>query len=242
MLTLLLTRPRAASERFSATLPRSVLSRVTTVNSPLIRIVKTADDIDFGDARGLIFSSSNGVAIASALSPSRDLPCFCVGEATAKAARQAGWQADCVGATSDALVSALSQNRPETPLLHIRGTHSRGHIVARLTAQQCPVRAQVVYEQCLVPLTEQAEQALASPGAVIAPLFSPRTARQFANQHKGQAPLYLAALSKAVATPLKTLTFKELAIAEQPDSATMAALVEQLFNTAIRVEGNGMAQ
>lgn len=242
MLTLLLTRPRAASVRFSATLPRSLLARVDTIFSPLIRIVKTADDIDFGDARGLIFSSANGVAIASALATRRDLPCFCVGHATTEAARQAGWQADCVGATSDALVTSLAETRPETPLLHIRGAHSRGHIVARLTAQKCPARAQVVYEQHLLPLTEQAEQALGGPGAVIVPLFSPRTARQFANQHKGQAPLYLAALSKPVASAISDINYKELAIAEHPDSATMAELVEHLSNTAIRVEGDGTAQ
>ncbi|MFT7596653.1 MAG: uroporphyrinogen-III synthase [Paracoccaceae bacterium] len=242
MLTLLLTRPRAASERFSTTLPRTLLSRLTIVNSPLIRIVKTAGDIDFGDARGLIFSSSNGVAIAARLSSRRDLPCFCVGQATTDAARQAGWQADCAGATSDALVSSLVETQPATPLLHIRGTHSRGHIVARLMAQKCPARAQSVYEQRLEPLTEQAQQVLAGSDAVIAPLFSPRTARQFANQHKGQAPLYLAALSEAVAEPLKSLKYIKLAIADHPDSATMAGLVEHLVNTAIRVEGDEGAQ
>ena len=242
MLTLLLTRPRAASERFSATLPRSLLSRLTTVISPLIRIVKIADNIDFADARGLIFSSSNGVATAARLSTRRDLPCFCVGQATTEAARQAGWQATCAGATSDALVSTLIETRPETPLLHIRGTYSRGHIVARLTARKCPARAQSVYEQRLEPLTEQAQQVLAGSGAVIAPIFSPRTARQFANQHKGQAPLYLAALSEAVETPLKSLKYKRLTVADRPDSAAMTALVEDLANTAIRVEGNGGAQ
>ena len=242
MPTLLLTRPRDASVRFSASLPRSLLARVTTIFSPLVKIVKTVDDIDLGDARGVIFSSANGVAIASALSSRRDLPCFCVGQATTEAARQAGWQADCAGATADALVTSLAQTRPNTPLLHIRGTHTRGHIVARLTAQKCPARALVVYEQRLMPLTEQAKKALSGSDAVIAPLFSPRTARQFASQHKGQAPLYLAALSKSVAAPLKTLNCKELAIAEHPDSATMATLVEHLANTAIRVEGNGVAQ
>lgn len=242
MLTLLMTRPQEASQRFVDLLSPQIQNRVSVVYSPLIEIVQTADDIVFEDAGGLIFTSSNGVAVAARLTARRDLPCFCVGEATTNAARHAGWRADCVGPNSSVLIETLSKTQLKTPQLHIRGTHSRGDIAAGLTALGCPTRAQVVYDQRLLPFTASAERALMAGGAVIAPVFSPRTARQFANLHAGAAPLYLAALSPAVKKPLETLDYRELMVSEHPDSMAMAQTVEQLVILADRVEGNGPAQ
>ncbi len=237
-----MTRPRAASERFCAQLPGEVRDQLNVIVSPLIEIVPQADALELDGLHGLIFTSTNAVSIAAGLTPQRNLPCYCIGDATTAAAQGAGWQAEKAGANASELVATLSRTQPASPLLHLRGTHSRGDIAARLTGSGCKVREQIVYDQRLVRFSDTAISALAGAGPVIAPVFSPRTARHFAKLHAGGNQLYLAALSGAVAKPLKALKYNALLVAERPDSATMAALVRQLVNRVIRVEGNQRAQ
>lgn len=242
MLTLLMTRPQGAAERFVAGLPPDLRALLTPVYSPLVGIVPAASTVEFGDARGLIFTSSNGVRITAGLSDRRDLPCYCVGNATAVAAKHAGWQAICAGTTAEGLISTLHRIRPDGPLLHMRGTHSRGNVAARLTALGTFTNEQVIYEQPLLPLNSEAVDLVAGLDPVIVPLFSPRTARHFARLVNGQAPLHLAALSEAVAKPLKALKYINLSISPSPEASAMAQLVGQLANNVGRVEGTKPAQ
>jgi len=237
-----MTRPQGAAERFVASLPPDLRARLMPVYSPLVGIVPVASGIEFGDARGVIFTSASGVSVATGLSQRRDLPCYCVGEATTKAAVKAGWRAECAGLTSLALVSTVNRSRPDGPLLHIRGVHSRGDIAAQLTALGCPTGEKVIYDQPLLPLSEAASRILAGPDPVIAPLFSPRSARQFANLMVDHPPLYIAALSQAVAEPVKSLIYKNLLVAPQPNADAMVQLVKQLADAVARVEGDRPAQ
>jgi uroporphyrinogen-III synthase len=231
-----MTRPQEAGERFVARLPPDLRARLTPVYSPLIRIEPMVGAVDLGDARGLIFTSSNGVSVAARLTSRRDLPCYCVGERTARAAQGAGWQAECSGANAESLIATLHRTRPDGPLLHLRGKHGRGNVAARLSALNCPTHAQVIYDQPLLPLSDAAHRILAGPAPVIVPLFSPRTARQFADLVTGAAPLYLAALSRAVADQVNHLKYNELATAPYPTSAALAQLVGQLADAVGRVE------
>lgn len=237
MLSLLMTRPRADAERFVAQLPAALRARLTPVYAPLIAIEPMPGPVAWGDARGVIFTSTNGVEAATRLGGPRPLACFCVGTATTRAAQRAGWRADCAGADADALVETLLRARPEAPLLHLRGAHARGDIAARLTAAGLTTREQTIYHQRLLPLPAQARQVLDGDAAVIVPIFSPRTARHFAGLGAGSAPLYLAAMSAAVAKPLENLPHEALIIAERPDAQAMAAAVENLSSRASRVEG-----
>lgn len=237
-----MTRPQEAAECFMAQLPANLRARLDPLFSPLVAIEPIAAAIEFGDARGLIFTSANGVGVAGKLTRRRDLPCYCVGMATTRAAQKAGWQANCAGTEAKDLIRTLAESQPERPLLHIRGVHGRGKVAARLSALGCLAREQVIYDQPLLPLTQAARTVLACTSPVIVPLFSPRTARQFANLVAGQAPRYLAALSAAVAKPLSMLKYNNLMIAEHPDAGTMAQLVGDLVNDAERVEGIKSAQ
>ena len=65
------------------------------LEEPLFEIRPVAAAPDLSQARGVVFTSSNAVAVASALNARRDLPCFCVGEVTAARAADAGWPARC---------------------------------------------------------------------------------------------------------------------------------------------------
>lgn len=239
MVVLLMTRPLTAARRFVEALPADLLAKLQVIYSPLIEIRPLPGVADASGARGLIFTSANGVAAAEA---PRDLPAYCVGEATAAAARENGWQAEACGGTADALVTNLLNTRPDGPLLHLRGTHTRGDVAARLTAGGIRCDEKVVYEQALLPLTAEAEAALAAQSLVIAPLFSPRTAQHFSKLCPAEARPFAVMLSSAVAEAAKALNYNDLQICKRP---TAQAMTEAVQDAAVRlawVEGGGEAQ
>ncbi|MHA6264241.1 uroporphyrinogen-III synthase [Arenibacterium sp. CAU 1754] len=237
-----MTRPQAASDRFVAQMGDVLREKLTVLHSPLIRIVPCDGGIETGDARGLVFTSSNGVAVAADKGVDRGLPCFCVGEATTRAAQAAGWAAECMGETADALIAALPDRKPLVPLLHLSGVHVRGDLAGALTQLGLPARAIAVYDQVLDPLDSRALSAVQGDKPVIAPLFSPRTARHFANQIDDPGNVHAVALSKAVAEPLKNRGFCSVTVAQRPNSADMITAIENLAERLSRVEGTGGAQ
>lgn len=236
-----MTRARDASERFVANLPAELRIGAAggprLVISPLIDIVPRAAAVELDGTRGIVFTSANGVRVAAGLTGRRDLPCFCVGEATTALARAQGWPADCAGLDADGLVDTLCRRRPAAPLLHLRGANARGDVAQRLTAAGLETREQVIYDQPLRSLSNEAKEALSGSDPVIVPLFSPRVARHFASMSTGGAPLFLAAMSDAVANPLLSLDFKRLEVADRPDAAGMAEAVARLAGLANRVVG-----
>ena len=238
---LLMTRPRAASERFVAQLPPKVLERVKVIYSPLLDIRPIEGKIGMSGHGGLIFTSANGVQAAARLTGDRSLPAYCVGEVTTATAARAGWQAEMAGETAEALFANLLRRRPPGPLLHLRGEHSRGNLAERLTQSGLTVRDQAIYRQLLLPFSDEAREAMQGVLPVIAPVFSPRTARQFADLWSGSVPLMLAAISDAAAEPLESLNFQRLEVAKQPNAERMGKAVRKLVKHAMRLEGVGDA-
>lgn len=239
---LLMTRARADSDRFLSELDPDFRNRLDIVYAPLIETRPICARVDLSGLRGVIFTSANGVRAASALNIDPAGPCHCVGARTTEQASAAGWDARQAGANADDLVATLSKTRPDAPLLHLRGAHARGDIARRLTQAGIATREQVIYDQILHPPGDPARKILAQDVPVIVPLFSPRTARQFADHAVFQAPLYLAAMSQAVADAVNTLKYRKLLVADHPDSAAMIRCVEQLAKLASRVEGGGEPQ
>ncbi|NVO55880.1 uroporphyrinogen-III synthase [Rhodobacteraceae bacterium B1Z28] len=232
-----MTRPRAASERFVAQLPTRTRSRVTVIHSPLLEIRHLPVQVVTTAVQGLIFTSANAVNAAVSIGVTRDLPAYCVGPATTGAANGAGWQAQMVGGTAEELVASLLKIRPESPLLHLRGEHSRGDVAERLTELGVTTLEQPVYQQHLLPLTDEASEVAAGNVPVVAPIFSPRTARQFADVWPGSAPLWLAAISQATAEPLRSLGYDCLRVVTKPTPTKMRKAVKKLVKHAMRVEG-----
>ncbi len=231
-----MTRPRAASDRFVAQLPDHIRSQVAVIHSPLLKIEPLGVMVESDDSAGLIFSSANGVNAAALLNVERSLPAYCVGPVTTQAAQAAGWEAQMLGATAEGLLANLLKLKPNSPLLHLRGEHSRGNVAARLTESGLTTREQPIYRQQLLPLSDDASHAAKGDQPIIAPLFSPRTARQFADVWTGSAPLWLAAISEATAEPLKTLSFERLKIADEPTPDKMQKAVKKLVKHVMRVE------
>lgn len=236
--TLLLTRPAEASQRFAAQLYGVLGDRMPEVLiAPLMRVDYAGRLPEMDRVAGLIFTSANGVRAYVAARGPRDRPAWAVGDATAEAARRAGIAARVAGGDARGLIETLRQARPNGRLLHIRGEHARGEVAPKLRAAGLQAQECVLYRQILLPLGDAAQAALDGRRPVIVPLFSPRTAGQFAIQHQGRAPLLVAAMSLAVAGKVAHLPAARLLTAARPDAPAMLAAVVALLDHAARLEG-----
>ncbi len=226
---LLMTRPAAAAQRFLANLGGEW--ECAAILSPLIGIEYMPETPNLDGVRGLIFTSAHGVAALGFRGEGPPFPVYVVGQNTAQAARDCGWDVRQVYQNADALVRGLIATLPPLPLLHIRGVHTRGDVSARLGDAGIKTIDAILYDQPEIPLSKAARDALLGEIPVIAPVFSPRTAALLA-KNRIKAPLLVAAMSEAVAKPLLSLHITELKIAVRPESAEMTRLVTDLLKSA----------
>jgi len=217
---LLLTRPRDAAARFLQSLDPSVAFE--PVISPLLQITHSGARHEGDPPGALVLSSENGAVAAGRMGFPAGLPAYCVGDRTSEAARQQGFAPQSAAGDAEALVDLLLSSKVPEPLLHLRGEHARGDIVARLVAAGLRAGERVVYRQSVMALTEEARSALAGNRPVVVPLFSPRTAAILVRQGPFAAPLHVIALSQAVADNAGCLAPLSLRITDRPDAAAMA--------------------
>jgi uroporphyrinogen-III synthase len=229
--TILLTRPEAGADRFSAQLRARLGQGIRIVASPLLTARWLAPDLPGGPWGAVIFTSETAVGAFRALGPP-PLPAFCVGDRTAAAAQAAGFAAQSADGDVTALIGMMGQRPPAGPLLYARGRDSTGDLANRLTALGFPVTELVVYEQVATPLSPRAAQLMAGQSPVIAPIFSPRTAALLARDaalRERTAPLWVAALSAAVATALAPAKPERMVCAARPDAGAMLGAVAGLL-------------
>jgi uroporphyrinogen-III synthase len=226
----LLTRPRAASERFAEAL-RADVGPVEVAILPLMEIAPIVSDLDLSGVSALIFTSGAGVEIFAGLTDDRTLPAWCVGDRTAEAARDIGLQATSAGGDAAALVTLMAEARPEGRLLHLHGAHTRGDVAERLVEAGLRAEARAIYDQVSVPPGTAFAAALAHDGPIIAPLFSPRSAELFAEAVRTDAPrLYPVALSAAVRDALPDPLARRTSVADSPDAPAMIRAIAALIS------------
>lgn len=223
---LLITRPKGSAERFVAGLDQAVLRGVTICASPLLEIVPTKARVELDGVSGVIFSSAQGVAHAPG---GNGRLAYCVGEKTAEQAQAHGWHVALVRQTAQALIDHLIAALPNGPLVHLAGVHRRGDIAEHLQQAGLPVDVITLYEQVLRPLTQEAQKLLAGEAPVVVPLFSPRTAVQFARQADGTRQAHIVAISQSVADAVDGSRFASVYIAAEPTSKQMRRAVEMLL-------------
>lgn len=192
--TLLLTRPKEQSAEFLSECEKHADRRLPVVVSPIIRIEAVADVPDLSSYATLIFTSANGVvACASELRGRRVVT---VGTKACVLAAQAGAVATSLGEDVETFLAQSDQI--EGPALHCRGTHARGNLAERLSANGVQTDEAILYDQVAQPLTPAARSLLQSNGSVVAPIFSPRSA-QLLSQTMISADIQIVAMSEAVA-------------------------------------------
>jgi len=195
--TLLLTRPRAASIEFAEHVTDQ-LGAIPIVISPMLEIEFHKVESPQTDTT-LIFTSRNGVEAWAHNQLPTSAPCYCVGAATGAAAQAYGFEPFVSGGTVAHLVADILKANPKKPLTHVHGAHTRGDLVGTLRASGLMVEALCAYDQHLVELSKDAQTLLQGGARVIVPLFSPRTAAQFAKAGPFGPQVDIIAISDAAA-------------------------------------------
>lgn len=180
---ILVTRPEQDAEATAAKLRDRGFSPIL---APLMSVdIAAGPALDLDGSRGLLMTSANGVRAfaerqAGALP---DLPVFCVGDATARAARAAGLNnVASAGGDVDDLARLVMESLPpgEGPLLHVAGTKVAGDLAGMLAAGGYAYRREVIYEaRAAEVLPDAAAVALRTGAATGVLLHSPRSAALF---------------------------------------------------------------
>lgn len=225
---LLLTRPRAQADRFAQQVTDALSDQITILFSPLLDIEQIAAPPDFSGFDGLVLTSENGAPCLPDRPQNPFLPVYCVGDRTAEAVKARGFAALSANGAADDLLELIALCEPNGRLLHLRGEHSRGDLVARLAARGITLEEAILYRQKALLLTEEAKAALSGPNPVIVPLFSPRTARVFSEQVSEWKSAHVVALSQAVADALTAQDPTKLLVTEAPTGSSMIKAISDL--------------
>lgn len=223
--TLMMTRPRAAAERFVSALDPRVMGNIDVLFAPLMEIVAFGAVPENTSLAAAIFTSAQAVSFAP---DGARRTAYCVGAQTAAQAQAMGWNVQETVQDADELVAALSVRKNLGPLVHLAGRHRRGDIAERLRLAGAEVEVIELYQQRLLPLSSDARAVLSRETPVIVPLFSPRTASQFATECRVSRAVHILAMSHAVADALGKGAFAEVRIAEVPTADEMRRDVENL--------------
>lgn len=210
-----ITRAAPGAER---TADRLTALGFTPLAAPLLTIRPLEVTPDLKGVQALAFTSRNGVAAFADRSPDRTLPVFAVGDATAAAARTAGFT-DVRSADGDlaALAALIRIEGPGLTILHPRAARPAGDLAA-LVGAAAQITPLAVYDAV--------ETDVAPPEAWDAVLIhSPRAARALAARlTPDAAPNRVAsAISPAAAEPLSALPFGEIRVAATPTETALLA-------------------
>ena len=229
----LITRPRDDAGPLAEML---AALGVESLIEPMLEIRFLAGECpDLDGVQAVALTSANGARALAARVGRRDIPVLAVGEATAAAARAAGF-ADVAMAGGDvAALAALARERCAPgagPLLHVSGSVVAGDLAGSLEAEGFTVRRATLYEALASgALSDAARVAIVDGSLDAVLLFSPRTARTFvtlaADAGLGDALGNLRALclSEAVAEAVRPFPWREVRVAERPDQSALLALV-----------------
>ena len=201
-----ITRARPGAE---ATAARLTALGFSPLIAPLLEVRPLPARIDLTGVDALAFTSLNAVAAFAALSPDRGRLVFTVGDATARAAREAGF-ASVRSADGDlgALAALIRSAGRGLSVLHPAAADPAGNLAA-LVGDAARVRAVAVYE------TIETGARPAEPWDAVL-IHSPRAARALAAAGPDAAGRLACAISEAAAGPLGALAFAEIRIAAAP--------------------------
>lgn len=227
----LITRPEPDATRLAETL-RARGHEPALAPLMAIKIAEAAPPAEIADAV-LLFTSANGARAASAHKVRAPRGVFAIGEATAKAARAAGFTVLGVAEGDVAALAALVANRlsKEQLLMHVAGGDIAGDLVGTLAALGYSARRWTAYEaRAADALPASAVSFLAGPpGAVL--FYSPRSARVLAGLIR-KAGLERAAarhralcLSRTVADSAAAIAWAGLEVAAKPRQEALLDLL-----------------
>jgi len=203
---------------------------------PLLEIAPHPEAvIDLDGVQALLFTSANGVRAFAAKSSRRDLKVLTVGDGSATVAREVGFSdVTAAGGDVDTLADLVIRTLdPKAgPLFHGAASVLAGDLQGKLEAAGFTLRRVVLYEaRTATALTHETRMNLALGGVDMVLLFSPRTARTFAELWRAADAPSLGktaalCLSAAVAREIADLGWQRVETAASPDQPAMLTLVE----------------
>lgn len=225
-MTVVLTRPTAESEA----LARSLASHgIDSIIAPMLSIVPRDQpeiETDLDRVQAVLLTSVNGARALAEATNRRDVSLFVVGDATAVAARSAGFT-DVASADGDAaaLVALVTdQLTPDAgPLLHISGGHVAGDLEGAFSESAFTYQRMVLYDAvAATDMPENLVSALNDDMVSGVLLFSPRTSSTFVHlaQNGGLAPslkrVTAYCLSDAVAAAADRALWRNVMVSARP--------------------------
>jgi uroporphyrinogen-III synthase len=239
----LVTRP----EEDAAPLAAALAERGVEVTvEPLLSIRWIADaPIDLAGVQALLFTSANGARGFAALAATREipgwreLPVFAVGDASAAAAREAGFSRVESAGGDVAALARLVVDRLDPKagaLFHAAGSAVAGDLGGLLGAAGFTVRREMLYEaKPAEQLSPTTVTALADRGFDLVLFFSPRTAATFVTLTRaagegvvnGCAAAAAVCLSPAVAAAAGELPWREVQTAARPEMMALLDLIDR---------------
>ncbi|MEN6541522.1 uroporphyrinogen-III synthase [Parvibaculum sp.] len=205
------------------------------ISAPLLTI-RLAENAIIPDMvwQAILITSANGaraIAMRREMARLAQVPVLAVGEASAAAARVAGFtNVTTAGGDVHALAGlVLGRLSPGGgPILHVAGAVTAGDLKGMLEARGFSVERAVLYEAVAADELPQAAAAALRAGRVDGALFySPRTARQFADLvrraglEQELVTLTAYCLSAAVADALAGLPFRAVTVAAEPSQTSL---------------------
>lgn len=213
MLRVAITRAEPEASRTAA---RVRARGAEAIVAPLIAIVPCGYDTNTEGAQAIIFTSTNGVRAFPDARGARDRLVLTVGDATAEAAREAGFS-DVRSADGDvnALVALAKRelDPAEGKLIHIAGDHVAGDLGGELRAAGFSVERRLAYASvAAAPLPP----ALNGPLDIV--LFhSPRAAQRFIELGAPNAAnLVAGCMSAAIAEAAGKVSWRRIITAPRP--------------------------
>ncbi|HZU87877.1 MAG TPA: uroporphyrinogen-III synthase [Stellaceae bacterium] len=231
----LVTRPRAQAETLAAALMRR---GVEAIVEPMLEIdFRATGPLALAGVQAVLCTSANGVTALARASAERALPLFAVGEATAAAARRAGFAFVESAAGDAAALARLAAARLDPRagrLLHVAGSAVAGDLAGALAAHGFAVDRAVLYDaRPATALRAETRQALAGGEIALALFFSPRSAAIFVGlaTAAGLAPacagIAAVSISRAADAALAALDWRARSIAEAPNQKALLDAVDR---------------
>jgi uroporphyrinogen-III synthase len=210
------------------------------VVEPMLSIERRADvslPLPLDGVQALLFTSANGVRAFAELASERGLPVFAVGDASATAARDAGFATveSAGGDVADlARLVRVRLDPDKGALFHPAASQLAGDLQGALEDAGFTLHRAALYEaQPAVELSPALHRALAGGELGAAVFFSPRTARTFvglverADLSAACARVQAICLSKAVASRLAALTWARVWVAARPEQEAVLARLDE---------------
>ena len=230
----LITRPREQSERLAKRIFRLGHEPIL---APMLRILPHSGSVTLpGDSAALLFTSAHGVEAFASSHPERSTPAYAVGDATAAAARAAGFRiVDSAGGNADSLVHLIRDRVPAQSgaLVHVRGRDVATDVAGALRQSGYCVHERIIYSAAPALYLPAAAGRVIRSGLLGAALFfSARSASAFADMLSSEDRVALCstraiAISQGVAAALASIGFCAVETAMVPSEDAMIACLQR---------------